>query len=99
MNELDDTSSPMPSEIIEKTIPARLGRNEAEQEAEAEPRQPADERDDRHGHAELGVDDGVHRMDGDEAAEAVIDGVAERQQARLPEQHVVGQREDDHRCP
>ena len=88
----------MPSEIMEKTIPGPLGRNEAEQEAEAEPGQPADERNDRDGHAELGVDDGVHRVDRDEAAEPEIDRVAERQQARLPQQHVVGQGENDHRA-
>jgi hypothetical protein len=35
-------------------------------------------------------------MDGDKAAEAEIDGVAERQKAGLSEQHIVGQREDDH---
>ena len=99
MNELDDTSSPMPSEIIEKTSPGAPRRHRAEQDAEGEAGQAADQRDDRHRHAELVVDDGVHRVDRDEAAEAVIDGVAERQEARLPEQHVVGEREDDHRCP
>ena len=33
----------------------------------------------------------------DEAAEAVVNGVAERQQTGLTEQDVVGQREDDRR--
>ena len=35
------------------------------------------------------------RVDGDEAAEAEVDGVAERQQPGLSEQNVVGQRKDD----
>ena len=41
----------------------------------------------------------VHHVHGQEAAQPEEDGVAERQQAGLAEQHVVGQREDDHRSP
>ena len=96
MNELDETSSPMPSEIMEKTMPRATGRDEPEQDAEDEPGQSADERNDGHGHAELIVDDGVHRVDRDETAEAIIDRVSERKQARLPQQHIVGQGENDH---
>ena len=96
MNELEETSSPSPSEIMEKTMPARLSRDEPEQEAEREPGQSADEGNDRDRHVQPIVDDSVHRVDRDEAAEAEIDGVAEGKQARLPEEHIVGQGEDDH---
>ena len=42
------------------------------------------------------VDHGIHGVHGQESAETVVNGVTERQQPGLAEQHVIGQREHDH---
>ncbi len=71
-------------------------RHRAEDDAEGESGRRAGQRQDRQRQRRLAADDGVHRVHGEEAAQAEEDRVAERQQAGLPQQHVVGQGEDDH---
>ncbi len=77
---------------------ALLGGDVAEQRAEDEPAQAAGQRHqlDRQPHrARL---DGIQRMRRDVAAQPEQDGMAERQQARLPHLHVEGQREHRHQA-
>jgi hypothetical protein len=54
------------------------------------------QRQHRHGKRELALADEVERVDREIRAEPHVDRVPEREQPGLPEQHVVGQREDDH---
>ena len=71
-------------------------RDRAEQDAESEAAEPPDERHEGSGTGSRRCDDGIHRVDREKSAEPVIDGVTEREQAGLAEQHVVGEREHDH---
>ena len=71
-------------------------RHRAEDDAEQQAAEAADQRHQRERHRQTVVDHRVHGMHGEEAAQPVIDGVAEREQAGLAEQHVVGEREHDH---
>ena len=74
---------------------AALGRDPAEQDREEQSGQSADQRHHRQRDRQLVGADDVDGVNHQEAAEAVIDRVAERQHAGLAEQDVVGQREDD----
>ena len=72
---------------------ARPPRGERpEQEPEQQSARGARERDERHRERKPVVDR-AHCVDGDVAAETEIHRMTERQHARLPEQHVVGERE------
>ncbi len=70
-------------------------RHPAEQHGEDQARRTADQRHQRQRDRKLVLGDDVDGVDREEAAEAVIDRVAERQHAGLAEQDIVGQREDD----
>ncbi len=72
-----------------------LGRDPAEQGGKQQPGQAADQGNDGQRDRQLVGADDVDGVDHQEAAEAVIDRVAERQHAGLAEQDIVGQREDD----
>ena len=96
MNELEETSSPSPSEIMEKTSPARLVETKPNRMPKASPAAPPIRGMTTTGTPSLGVDEGVHRVNTDKSAEAEINRVAERQEAGLSEQHVERQGENDH---
>ena len=89
------TSSPMPSEIIAKTVPARLVMTQPTTIAKASPPRPPISGMKGSGIGHLWRGDHIHHVDGEEAAEAIINRVTERQQAGLAEQDIVGQGEDN----
>ncbi len=90
----DATSSPMPSEIIANTVPARFVITQPIR-MQSQPADAAGQRNQGQRQRPVMAGDRVHDMDGEEAAEAVLHGVTERQQPGLAEQDVVGQREHD----
>ncbi len=72
-----------------------LGGDVAEQRREEHAGEAADQRDRHQRQRQLPLGREVHRMDGDERAEAGVDGVAEAQHAALAEQDVVAEADDD----
>jgi hypothetical protein len=71
-------------------------RDRPENDAERKTAERPDDRDEKQRHRQPVMDHGIHGVDRQKSAQAVIDGVTKRQQAGLAKQHVVGQREHDH---
>ena len=89
------TSSASPSEIIANAVPERCVITQPIRAAKNSPVAPPISGTSGSGIGHLAPPIIVDGVDRQEAAEAVIHRVAERQHAGLAEQDVVGQREDD----
>ena len=83
------TSSPIPSEIIANTVPARLVITQPTTTAKPSPPIPPNRGMKEAGSA-IYVRPPHSSCEREEATEAVVNGVAERQQTGLTEQNVVG---------
>ena len=93
MSEAATTSSPSPSVIMAKTVPARLVVTEPMRRPKKRPPAAPKIGTSGIGTGQPRVDE-PHRVDGDVAAEAEVHGVAEGEEPGLAEEHVERERED-----